>query len=355
MIINDARNCVDPAKAPDLTFRMSPARVPVIDIAPFLAGDPVAGPAVVAAVREACEGIGFFTITGHGVEPEIIDDLRAAARAFFARPAAEKAAVRHADPALPRGYRAIGDEGLAYGAGGATPPDLKEVFHMGPPDFPQTPYFTAAAAAPHFIENVYPDAPAGFRAAASRYYRRLEALGQRVEAIFARALDLPEDHFRPFTDHQIAALRIIRYPPPDAAALAGQWRAGAHTDYGTFTLLLSENRPGGLEVQTRDGAWIAVPTPADAFVVNIGDLMMRWTNDRFVSNPHRVAVPPEDAGTRSDRLSIVFFHHPNYDAEIACLPTCAGPGNPPKYPPVLSGPYRLEKYAATRLKPAAGS
>jgi isopenicillin N synthase-like dioxygenase len=332
---------------------MSRDSVPVIDIAPFLAGDAAGGARVVGAVRDACEGIGFFTVTGHGVEPDIVDRLRRAARAFFARPAAEKIAVRHADPALPRGYRAIGDEGLAYGAGDATPPDLQEVFHMGPPDFPADAYHTAAMAAPHFIENVYPDRPADFRAAATAYYRRLEALGRQVEAIFARALGLPADFFRPHTDRQIGALRVIRYPPPPAAPLPGQLRSGMHTDYGTFTLLLSENRPGGLEVRTRAGAWIAVSTPADAFVVNIGDLMMRWTNNRFVSNPHRVAVPPADAGETSDRLSVVFFHHPNYDAEIACLPTCSGPGNPPKYPPVLSGPYRLEKYAATRLKPAA--
>ncbi|CAN0298828.1 unnamed protein product [Discosporangium mesarthrocarpum] len=327
--------------------------VPVIDIAAFRIGDPIGTARIVDAVRDACEGIGFFTITGHGVDSGRIAALRACARAFFARPAAEKAAVHLADPALPRGYRAIGDEGLAYGAGDETPPDLKEVFHMGPPDFPDTAYYTTAMAAPHFIANAYPGTPAGFRAAATAYYRAMEALARDVEAIFALALGLPADFFRPFTDRQISALRIIRYPPPPAAPLPDQWRAGPHTDYGTFTLLLSENRPGGLEVRTRDGDWIPVPTPADAFVVNIGDLMMRWTNDRFVSNPHRVAVPPAEAGAASDRLSVAFFHHPNYDSEIACIETCTSPDNPPKYPPVLSGPYRLEKYAATRLKPAA--
>jgi isopenicillin N synthase-like dioxygenase len=322
--------------------------VPVIDIAPFLDASDVDG--VVARVRDACEGIGFFAITGHGVEPEIVDGLRAAAKAFFARPAGEKAAVHHADAKLPRGYRAIGDEGLAYGAGDETPPDLKEVFHMGPPDFPAADYFTCEAASLHFIENVYPDAPADFRAAATRYYRRVEELGTRIEEMFALALGLPAGFFRKYTDRQIGALRIIRYPPLAAAPLPGQLRAGAHTDYGTFTMLLSENRPGGLEVRTRAGDWIAVPTPEDSFVINIGDLMMRWTNDRFVSNPHRVAIPPEDAGAGADRLSIVFFHHPNYDAEIACIPTCTDAGNPPKYAPVFSGPYRVSMYSATRLE-----
>ena len=326
---------------------MNDRTVPVIDIAPFLAGE---HDDVVRQVREACEGIGFFTIVGHGVEPEIIEGLRDNARAFFARPAAEKKTVTHPTPGVPRGYRAIGDEGLAYGSGEETPPDLKEVFHMGPPDFPSDAYHTDPAAAAHFIENVYPDDPGTYRAAATAYYKRLEELGRTIEEIFARALGLPADFFRKYTDRQIGALRIIRYPPTDGPALPNQLRAGTHTDYGTFTILLSENRPGGLQVRTRAGDWIDVSTPADAFVINIGDLMMRWTNDRFVSNPHRVAVPPDDAGEAADRLSVVFFHHPNYDAEIACIPTCTDADNPPKYPPVFSGPYRVEKYTSTRLE-----
>jgi isopenicillin N synthase-like dioxygenase len=180
----------------------------------------------------------------------------------------------------------------------------------------------------------------------------VEDLCRRIEEIFALALDLPAAFFRPYTDKQIGALRIIHYPPTRSAPAPGQLRAGAHSDYGTFTVLLSENRPGGLQVQTRAGDWIDVSTPEDAFVINIGDLMMRWTNDRFVSNPHRVAIPPEDADPRADRLSVVFFHHPNYDAEIACLPTCTSDHNPPKYAPVFSGPYRVEKYTSTRLDPA---
>jgi len=329
---------------------MSTQSVPVIDIAPFLAGD---RDVVVQQVREACEGIGFFTIVGHGVEPEIIAELRGNARGFFARPPAEKKTAVHPTPGVPRGYRAIGDEGLAYGSGEETPPDLKEVFHMGPPDFPADAYHTDPAASAHFIENVYPDAPASFRAAATAYYHRLEKLGENIEEMFARALDLPPDFFRKYTDRQISALRIIRYPPTEATPLPGQLRAGTHTDYGTFTILLSENRPGGLHVRTRAGDWIDVATPEDSFVINIGDLMMRWTNDRFVSNPHRVATPPDDAGEAADRLSVVFFHHPNYDAEIACIPTCTDADNPPKYPPVFSGPYRVEKYTSTRLKAPA--
>ncbi len=332
---------------------MTQDRVPVIDIGPFLNGDDGGRAPVVDQIRAACEGIGFFTIVGHGVDPNLIAALRDAARSFFALPTASKESVRPPAGGVPRGYRAIGDEGLAYGAGEETPPDLKEVFHLGPPDFSADDYHTCPAAAAHFIENIYPDEPAQFREAATRYYRTLEDLCRSIEEMFALALDLPSDFFRPYTDKQIGALRIIRYPPTKTAPLPGQLRAGAHTDYGTFTVLLSENRPGGLQVRTRAGDWIDVSTPEDAFVINIGDLMMRWTNDRFVSNPHRVAIPPEDADPETDRLSVVFFHHPNYDAEIACIPTCTSDDNPPKYPPVISGPYRLEKYTTTRRDPAA--
>lgn len=332
---------------------MTQDRIPVIDIGPFLDGDDAGRAQVVDQVRAACESIGFFTIVGHRVDPGLTAALREAARSFFALPDEAKEAVRPPVGGVPRGYRAIGDEGLAYGAGEETPPDLKEVFHLGPPDFPADDYHTSEAAAAHFIDNVYPDEPAQFREVATRYYRTMEELSRSIEEMFALALDLPADFFRPYTDKQIGALRIIRYPPTTKAPLPGQLRAGAHTDYGTFTVLLSENRPGGLQVRTRAGEWVDVSTPEDSFVINIGDLMMRWTNDRFVSNPHRVAIPPEDAVADSDRLSVVFFHHPNYDAEIACIPTCTSDDNPPKCAPVFSGPYRVEKYATTRLDPAA--
>ena len=205
---------------------MSTTEVPVIDISAFFKGD---HDAVVAQVRDACEGVGFFTIIGHGVEQEIIESLRTNAREFFARPAAEKNNVHHADPSLPRGYRAIGDEGLAYGSGEETPPDLKEVFHMGPPDFPDDAYYSCDAAAGHFIENVYPQNPSEFRAAATTYYKRLAVLSQTIEEIFALALDLPPNFFREFTDRQIGALRIIRYPPTETAPPAGPMaRRGAY-------------------------------------------------------------------------------------------------------------------------------
>ena len=119
--------------------------------------------------------------------------------------------------------------------------------------------------------------------------------------------------------------------------LRGQLRCGAHTDFGSHTIILADNAPGGLQVRLHDGSWIDVVPPPDSFIVNIGDLMMTWTNDLWLSNLHRVAVPPPDSGPR---LSIAFFCHPNYDALIQCIETCRRPGEAPHHPPVRAGDYR---------------
>ncbi len=125
--------------------------------------------------------------------------------------------------------------------------------------------------------------------------------------------------------------------------LPGQLRAGAHSDYGSLTILLPEAAPGGLEILAPDGAWRPVPAIPGAFIVNIGDLMARWTNDRWVSTVHRVVNPPADALGSVRRQSLAFFHQPNYDALIECIPGCAGPGRPVRHAPITSGNHRLMK------------
>jgi isopenicillin N synthase-like dioxygenase len=332
---------------------MSDNTVPVIDIGPFLAGDPVGRKAIPQAIARACEGIGFFTIVGHGVDRDLILAATASARQFFDLPPAEKAMVRSPDAALSRGYRGIGNEGLAGTRAGQTPPDLKEVFHLGPPDFPHDAYHTAPEARPYFVDDVWPLSPASFRANITAYYRAVERLGADIMRMFALALQLPEDFFADKINRHISALRIINYPEQPQAPLPGQLRAGAHSDYGTLTILLGENQPGSLQVKPRTGEWMDVVIPPESFVINIGDLMMRWTNDRWVSTLHRVANPPAPVAAAARRQSLVFFHHPNYDAEVACIPTCADATDPPRYPPVKAGPYRSDKYAQASIKPTA--
>jgi len=168
--------------------------------------------------------------------------------------------------------------------------------------------------------------------------------------LFAAALKLPDDHFQGFIDAPVSALRALNYPAQQRAPREGQLRAGAHTDYGSLTILLPQEGSRGLEIASRDGGWIEAPAIPGAFIINIGDLMQRWTNDRWVSTLHRVVNPAAGAGGSARRQSLAFFHQPNWFAEIACLEVCLAPGGRPKYAPVLSGPYLMSKFKATVTK-----
>ena len=170
--------------------------------------------------------------------------------------------------------------------------------------------------------------------------------------VFAVALKMPEDAFEPTIDKPISALRALNYPEQAVPPKPGQLRAGAHTDYGSLTILLPQPGSGGLQIVDPSGNWIDVPPVPGAFVINIGDLMARWTNDRWVSTLHRVVNPELAAGASSRRQSFAFFHQPNWDQEIVCLPTCLAAGETSKFEPVRSGPYLMSKFQST-VKPAA--
>ena len=174
----------------------------------------------------------------------------------------------------------------------------------------------------------------------------MEVLVRDLMHIAALALDLPQTYFDNKIDRHVSAMRINYYPPHSDPIPSEQLRAGAHTDFGLFTILLGEDGTGGLQVRTTNGEWIDVATSPDFFVVNIGDLFMRWTNDTWVSNLHRVRNPSLGA-VAPRRLSIGFFHQPNYDALIECISSCTDPNNPPRYEPVRSGDYRDHKYRQT--------
>ena len=232
--------------------------------------------------------------------------------------------------------RTFWDVGRSAAYAGAAPPGLADPDALG---------FC-------YAPTIWPGEPAGFVEAWQAYYRAMEGLAARIMQVFAVALDLDEDFFAPFIDQPISALRALNYPEPKAPPLPGQLRAGAHSDYGSLTILLPESAPGGLEVLAPDGNWRPVPPVPGAFIINIGDLMARWTNDRWVSTLHRVANPPPDAEGSVRRQSLAFFHQPNWQAEIACLPGCLGAGRAARYAPVRSGPYLMSKFQAT-VKPAA--
>jgi isopenicillin N synthase-like dioxygenase len=320
--------------------------VPVIDVSPFLARTPSGGREVTRRVGQACEEIGFFTIVGHGVDRTLVQRMYDVSKAFFDLPLEEKQKARRPRPEQSRGYIGVGDEHLAYGIGQSTT-DLKELFAIGPVDVPQEDYYTCPAAYPSFAPNIWPERPPALRAIFSEYYRVMERLAASLMRVLALALDLPEDFFRDKTDRHISGIRVVNYPEQSEAPVAGQLRAGAHSDYGALTILRAENATGGLQVFNRLGQWVDVEPEDDAFVINLGDLMMHWTNDRWISTLHRVMNPPRHRALGSRRQSIVFFYQPNYDAVVECLPSCCGPGHPPRYAPVTCGEHRLRKFLRT--------
>jgi isopenicillin N synthase-like dioxygenase len=249
----------------------------------------------VAALRSACEEIGFFTVVGHGVSPAATDEVAAVSARFFDQTVDAKA--RFAGPGSVVGlpvYRPLQSERLGATGDGDDHADLKESLDWGPS-----------------LAGV--DWPAGLQRPYVTYLREMHRLARALRGVIARALARPEDWFEDRFDELSSSLRVINYPEPDTAPEAGQLRAGAHRDYGFLTILRSDDAPGGLEVQTVAGEWVQVTPTPDAFVCNIGDLLADLTEGAWTSTLHRVAVPPPGAhGAR--RQSIVFFHNPGDDA-----------------------------------------
>ena len=198
-------------------------------------------------------------------------------------------------PGYPYGYLGPETESLARSRGVDAPPDIKESFNGGPVRAP------AGLADPEalgfcFAPTIWPEAPDGFRAAWRAYYAAMENLAARIMRALAVALNLPEDFFAPFLSAPVSALRALNYPALAAPPKPGQIRAGAHTDYGSLTILLPQAGSRGLEILAPDGDWIEVLPHPGAFIVNIGDLMARWTNDRWTSTLHRVVIPAGGGG-----------------------------------------------------------
>jgi isopenicillin N synthase-like dioxygenase len=313
------------------------AAIPVIDIAPLVAGDPVGEVEVARSVGGACRGIGFFYITGHGIAPATRARVFDVAAAFFAAPAQVKDAAAFSGTGGNRGYIRLGAERLDP----AKPPDVKEAFNIGLELAPDDPDLIAGKL--FRAPNVWP-AVAEFRAVMLDYFERMWRLGVLLHRAFARDLGLDPAFFADRFRKPMATLRLLHYPPSDAPLAEGQLGAGAHTDYGNVTLLATD-AVGGLVVRDRDGRWRDAPVIADAFVCNIGDRLMRWTNDIYVSTPHKVVSPPG-----RDRFSVAFFLDPDPDAIVACLPTCAGPERPARYPAVTASDF-----LRSRLEPTYGA
>lgn len=296
--------------------------LPVIDLS-----DPDL-PTVAAAIHAACTGPGFFYLRGHGVADATIEAAVAAARRFFHLAPAVKARTKA--NLLHRGWHAAGGAVMA----GASKPDLKEFFSIGldlPADHP-----SVLAGEKLRGPNQWPAEVPELQPAMEAYFAAMGVCGARLLAAVALSLDLPQDFFAPHYTLPLQRTQAIFYPPQPADDTDG-FGVAPHTDFGCITLLWQDGS-GGLEVRERQtGAWIAAPPIPGTLVVNVGDLLGRWSNDRFASTPHRVV-------NRSghERMSIATFYDPDFAAPID--PRALG-ATAPRHEPTTAGAHILGRFA----------
>lgn len=312
------------------------SRIPVIDVGPMFAGVPGALDRVGAEVRDACETIGFFYIANHGIPEVLIDDAFAQSKRFHALPLAEKRKLKLDQYNI--GFLEMNSSTHRHSTvHKVTKPNQNESFfvtHDRPPDHPDR-----LAGTPLRGGNYWPDGLPGFREGVMAYFEAVNALGDRLLPAFAVALALAPDHFAPlFSDENHATLRMLHYPPTRLED--NDFGTGPHTDNSFLTILARMEVPG-LAVQLPSGEWITPPLIPGTLLVNIGNMLRRMTNDRFLSTPHGVIVE----GDR-DRYSIAYFHSPNPYRTIEVLPSCTDADNPPKYEPALYADLIMEFFAA---------
>jgi isopenicillin N synthase-like dioxygenase len=311
--------------------------IPVIDFSLFLNGSPEQRNEIAHEIGRACEEIGFLIVKNSGVDREILDSTWEVTKEFFDRPQAEKELLIKEQSEYPYGYTAVGGEILNAGKASELKteskslPDLKEMFSIGPAN-------PLAGMPP----RIWPENPVDFQAKWEAYYEALTNLANQILKAFAISLNLPENYFEQFTTHHASAIRALNYPHLEGyEPQPGQIRASAHTDYGTITIL----RSGGPGLQVSKDRnppnWVDVPHMEDVFIINLGDLMRRWTNDKWQSTLHQVINPPSGSGW-GRRQSMAFFHNLNPDAVVSVIGT-----EEPKYEPIVAGDFLLQKHLAS--------
>jgi len=308
----------------------------LIDVAPLRSNDPQARAAVAAQIRAACVDNGFFVIRNHGVSEYLQQQLFTQAADLFALPDAEKRLLDKSLSAANRGYEALGNQQLQPGS----LPDLKEGYYMGrdlAADHPQV-----LAGKFNHGPNVWPTQLPQFRPLMESYLQQITELAELLMRGLALSLNLPENHFDDFCHEPLTTLRLLHYPPQPVDAAANQRGAGAHTDFGGLTLLL-QDAVGGLQVWSEaDQCWLDIAPQAGTYIINIGDMFARWTNDLYRSTLHRVI-------NRSgrERYSIPFFYSGNADHRVECLPGCCDSGEPPRYAATTVEQHYREMYRRT--------
>jgi len=318
-----------------------------VDLEPFRLGDGADRAAVAVEIDRACRDSGFLLVSGHGVPQATCDAVLDAFGAFFDLPLAEKRRYVVADESANRGYSELGKEALGYSRGAETPPDLFEAFNVGRDDATGPRYDDYRT---YYAPNTWPDAPAGLHEAWAAYERAIRPVADSLLRAMALALELPESWFTERLERAILTTRAINYERRAGAPdpLPDQVRMGAHTDYGVLTILLADDVPG-LQV-FRDDSWYDVTAPRGTFVCNLGDMLERWTNNRWTSTLHRVLPPPAGTDGPVRRRSLARFLDCPPDLVVECIPTCTGPGNPARYDAVSAGVWLREKILSGRAR-----
>jgi isopenicillin N synthase-like dioxygenase len=305
--------------------------IPVLDAAPFLAGEPGALDRLAAELRYAFEHVGFYYLRGHGVDPAQIRAVFAEAQRFHAQPLEAKMALQINEHNI--GYMPMkGSLARSSKVNNNTRPSVNEAFFLRRERTPDDP--DVINNVPLRGLNRWPADLSGFRDVVFAYMNTMEQLGRRMVPVYARALDLPADYFDAMFEKPNLVQRLSHYPAQPRYE-DNEFSIAPHTDSG-FMTMLAPNEVPGLSIRLPDGTWFQAPGLPDAFVVNGGDILRRWTNERFLSTPHRVV---NEAGRA--RYAIPFFFDPHPDTLIECLPSCQGPGNPPKYEPITYHDYAV--------------
>jgi isopenicillin N synthase-like dioxygenase len=314
---------------------------PIISLAGMRSADPADRAAVAAAFRSACLDKGFLYIVDHGISSDLIDAVFAQTKRFFDLPAARKLDVDMGKSSCNRGYEPLRGQTLQPGA----PPDLKEGYYIGtdlPADDPRV-----LAGLFNHGPNQWPADLPGWRETMETYFAQMTGLCRITMRALALSLELPEDHFEKFCDDPVVTLRLLHYPPQPGNPLPDEKGCGEHTDFGAVTFLLQDNS-GGLQVWDERLGWIDAPPVPGSFVVNLGDLIARWTNDRYRSTLHRVV-------NRSghERYSVPFFFTGRAEHDVNCLPNCLAAGEQPKYRPTTAIGHLQEMYDRTYARAKA--
>ncbi len=279
-------------------------------------------------IEVACQTLGFFYVKNAPIVPPLVAQLFAESERYFSQPLVEKNKMSWSRAACNFGYVELERERLNENQ----PGDLKEALNLTP-DHKKNLRNLANTQTDHFQQTLL------------EFDQACGAIATLICQLLALALQLPESFFIDKHSQENHTLRLLHYPPLKRIPKVGQLRAGEHSDYGSFTLLFSDGIEG-LEIQTLSGNWISIPAQKNAILVNIGDLMERWTNRRFRSARHRVTLPHTRLKQQS-RYSIAFFCHPNDDVLIDCLDSCKSEDNPPQYAPILAAEYLVERLQAT--------